>query len=229
MGDRRRHQGWGDDRRGIAAVDGDQHADHRRGHQGEPARVHRQQHAHGVGRDAGIGVEALELLHGAKAEGRGGVVQAQQIGREVHGDGTEGRMVLRHLREQPTQRGPQGAPERMDEPGLGGQAHHAQPERHDRHQIAGQDHPIFGVEDSVGPDRVDTAGEASEQQREDDQSQPDVVQQRPAPIPRLRPRGRGIPWRSLAAGPVAGPAACACQVASSSSAVITRRTASSRR
>ncbi len=60
--------------------------------------------------EARLRVQFVQLLHGADAERRGRVAQAQGVGREVEDHRAHGRVIGGHVREQPDH-------ERPDEPG----------------------------------------------------------------------------------------------------------------
>ena len=68
----------------------------------------------------GLGIERLQLAHGAQADGRGRVVQAQAVGGEVQRDQADGGMVARHL-------GHQAREQRAEQPRQ--PFHHPRPRR----------------------------------------------------------------------------------------------------
>ncbi len=91
--------GGGDDRAGqrlgrIEAALGRSVADDGDGNDRDAAVVDGQEHGHAVGGGVFDGVEGLQLGHGFEAHGRGRVVEADHVGREIHEDGTLSRVAI---------------------------------------------------------------------------------------------------------------------------------------
>ena len=84
----------------LCAVDEDADGD-----DGQAAGVQYEEHNHGVRRRVLLRVQLLHLLHGLQAEGRGSIVEAQHVGRNVHEDTARDGMSLRNLREEPCEDG----------------------------------------------------------------------------------------------------------------------------
>ncbi len=71
----------------------------------------------------------MKFTHGAKADGRGGVIQAQGIRREVQGNEAYRGMAARHVRHQPGEKRPQQPGQGADDAGLFRDAKQAEPQR----------------------------------------------------------------------------------------------------
>jgi hypothetical protein len=127
-GEERREQDGQEDVRRVGrphlgAVDHDADGDQR-----QPGRVEHQEHDLGVGRGVLLGVELLKLLHGLEAEGRGGVVQTEHVGREVHDHGSVDRVVTGDLGEEAMEEGPYDLGQRRHHAALLSHAHESKPE-----------------------------------------------------------------------------------------------------
>ena len=176
-------QGGGQDGGRVGGAGRGAQGDHARGQEGDRAGVDRQEQDHGVRGRARLGVQLVQLLHGADAERRGRVAQAQGVGRKVEDHRAHGRVIGGHVREQPDH-------ERPDEPGeqaeqAAGLGHLHQPEKqgHHPHQADGQgDRARGGLDDGRGqqlhgrgpargriPDQLVPAGEHKGQADHDKQ------------------------------------------------------------
>ena len=80
----------------------------------------------------GSRIERLEIAHRAQTERRRGVAEAEHVGRHVHQHRTHRRMLGRNVGKKPSHYRTQPARDSLDQPRALGQAHHAEPKRHDR-------------------------------------------------------------------------------------------------
>jgi hypothetical protein len=79
-------------------------------------------------------VELLQLAHGLEAQGRGRVVQAQQIGAEIHHHAARRRVASGHAGKEAAKERRHGAGKQLYHPGALADFHDAQPQAHHAHQ-----------------------------------------------------------------------------------------------
>jgi len=102
--------------------------------------VQHQEHDLGIPGRVLVRVQGLQAFHGLQAEGRGGVVQAEQVGREIHHHVAVGRVVFWYFREDARKEGGDETGQHIDGAGLFADVHDAQPEGHDAGQRQGDVH-----------------------------------------------------------------------------------------
>ena len=100
------------------------------GHELNGTGIDRQEGAHRVRRDALLRVQFIQLTHCAQAERCCCVADAQHIGGHVHDDRSHGRMIRRHIGKQTNQNRSDESGDVLNQSGLFGEPHHAQPEGH---------------------------------------------------------------------------------------------------
>jgi hypothetical protein len=144
--------------------------------QGQRRSVEHQEQDLRVGGRHRVGVEPLQLAHGLQADGRGGVVQPQRVGREVHGDEPERRVPGGHARHQAPEERPQQPREPADQPRRLGDAQETEPQRERAEQ---QHHHL---------DRQPRHGEQALDQRRE--HRPGRPRRATAPAPRAPPSRR---------------------------------------
>jgi hypothetical protein len=104
--------------------------DHRGRDQRDARGVEHQEHDHRVAGHVLVRVDLLQLAHRLQAQRRGGVVQPQHVGAEVHHDAAAGRVAARNVGEQAPEQRVHGAREELDHAGLLAHLHDAQPQAH---------------------------------------------------------------------------------------------------
>ena len=155
---------------GAEGEDGHGQHGHRRG-----VDDHEQDHL--VGGAVGLAVERLQLAHGLQAQRRGGVVEPERVGREVHHDGAAGGVAVGDAGEQAPEQRPERARHGLDHAALLADAHEPQPQAHDAGEPEGDlETGLRGVEqrrDDVAEDvgapedhrLPDGGGEGDEEER----------------------------------------------------------------
>ncbi len=147
-------QGGRHDAGRIGGAGGGAQADHARRQQGDAGGVDGEEQHHGVGRRALKRVEPVELLHGADAERRRGVAEAEHVGGDVHDHRAHGRVLGRDLGKQPRHQRPD-QPRYGDEQTRGfAHLHDAEEQRHDADQADGQLDGAAGAVDDRSRQRL---------------------------------------------------------------------------
>jgi len=170
-------KGGADDGGGVGGFCGSEDDDGGGGDELNGTGIDGEEGAHRIGGGAGVGIEALKALHGAKAERGGGVAEAEHVRGDIHDHGAHGGMIGGDIREQPAQDGAQYPGEDLDEAGLLSEAHDSQPQGHAADEGEGDGHHarLGGIEGAVG-ELLHVAGGAAHQYRGEDEPEPDVVE-----------------------------------------------------
>src|SRR5471030_321877 len=179
----RDHAGDEDVGRVVRAEDGTLRHDGQRD-QGQAGGVQHQEHDLRVAGLVGIRVQGLQALHRFQAEGRGGVVEAEQVGGKIHHHVAGGRVVARHVGEDAREEGRDQPCQQVDGAGLLADIHDAQPQRHHAGQRQGDIHHAGArrVEGAVD-DALEDFGVAQEQplrqrggEADQEKAGPDIVE-----------------------------------------------------
>ena len=107
----------------LCTIDEDAH-----GNDGQSRGVEHQEHNHGIGGRVFLLVQLLHLLHGLQAEGRGGIVETQHIGGDIHKDAAGDGVPLGYLGEQFDKHRRQQARQHVDHAAALANLHDAEPE-----------------------------------------------------------------------------------------------------
>ena len=138
----------------------------------DAAGVYRQERTHGVRGRPGMRVEPFQVVHGAQAQRRGGVAQAEHVGGDVHHHRAHGGMVGRHVGKQPPHHRPQPPRQHLHQARTLRQAHDPQPHRQRAHQRQRDVHhrrapplqnaPLVTSSRCPAPSNTDTSTSASQ-------------------------------------------------------------------
>ena len=162
----------------LGTVDHDAHGD-----DGEARGVEHKEHDHGVAGAVLLVVERLQALHGFQAEGRGGVVEAEHVGADVHENVADDGMPLGDAGEEAAEHGTEHAGHGVDYAALFANLHDAEPKRqHAREAERNLEGRARGVERGVddGGEDLDVAEENEfdhgHEEGHEEEGYPDVIE-----------------------------------------------------
>ena len=123
-----------------------------------------------------MGVQLLQLPHSGKAQGSGGIAQAQQIGGKIHADGLHGGAALRHRGEQPPGEGMQQPGQRFRKAAAAGNLHQAAPQAQHTGEGNDQAYGFPAAGKRRGGKGFHPAGEGRGDDRKNEQGGKDTIQ-----------------------------------------------------
>lgn len=128
-GHARSQQDGDEDVGGSLCAIGGTEGENRRGDDGQSRGVEHQKHNHRVGGRVFLGIQFLHLRHGPQSGGRGGIVEAEHVGGDVHEDGSDDGMILGDVGEESGEHRTECPRQYIDHSGALTDFHDSQPER----------------------------------------------------------------------------------------------------